>query len=50
MEENAVLTLRKYIAPDFSLDKFMKAPDARFETVEIDGGRSGKLSRYEHLS
>ena len=32
-----MFTLRKYIAPDFSLDKFIKAPDARFETVEIDG-------------
>lgn len=29
--------LRKYTAPDFSLDKFKNAPDAVFENAEADG-------------
>ena len=32
-----MFTLREYTAPDFSETKFVNAPDAKFEAVEIDG-------------
>ena len=35
--ERPMFTLPEYHAPDFSLEKFKNAPDARWEEVGIDG-------------
>ena len=32
-----MFSLKKYHAPDFTKEKFVNAPDAKFEVVTIDG-------------
>lgn len=39
----------EYHQPDFSKEQFIKAPDAKWEIVEIDGGCPRILSQYIYV-
>ena len=42
--------LPEYREPDFTKEKFVNAPDAKWEEVTVKGVARGKLSQYLHVS